>query len=119
MVDTHMKLLHLKYDKNGNSKHLVLLYLYENETKLIGLDETSIPIDQINLIRSNVEQINKMTPEEMAEWMKGNIPAYRTAYRTLIKDNTTILKEYEITPTQVKPMEKPHEDQRLDKVIAG
>jgi hypothetical protein len=97
-----MKLLHLRYNKDNNSKTYFILYLGEQSSTIIGLDEQIIPIEQVNLIRSNIEQIKKMTQEEEIKWMKENIPAYRIGFRTFNKEFVTILNEYNIKPIDDK-----------------
>jgi len=89
-----MNLIHLRYEKDQSSKLHTILYLGEQDDKIIGLEENHILIDEINFIRERLSdpQIN------IVEWIKENIPSYKSAYRTFFKKQVTILQIHEIKP---------------------
>lgn len=89
-----MQLMHIKY-KDGLKETFRLGLFIKNENDIVTyLDSKYVSMRDVNLIRGNVQILDRMTPGEILEWLKKNVPdSYKRAYRTAKQANCEIIKK--------------------------
>lgn len=88
--------MNVRYKSGNNNKSIVALMLVDHDDRYSCLRSDKLANSEIDFIRNNAKEINKMDIADRIRWFKEYIPSYKTAYRELKKENTTIIETHEI-----------------------
>jgi len=104
-----MKLVWVRYEnynpkdkrrkKRAKRKYILGLLIGQVYSKIHILETKSLSKDESNLIRMNVNKLDRMDVIKREIWLRKVMPrAYNLSYKTINKDNIEIVKEYEVAP---------------------
>jgi len=92
-----MKLLWIYYNSEKGLRYLLLLHIGSRKNKYCGLETALVPDQEIQTIRSSIEELNNLSLDKKIQWIKEKCPiSFQKAYKELFIDNSTIYNEYEM-----------------------
>jgi len=89
-----MQLYHIKHKHKGQILNYLGLYIKTENGMLKYLDSKYISPEDVALIKSNVQILERLSPEDSAKWLRENVPvSFQRAYRTVKEENCEVIKK--------------------------
>lgn len=92
-----MRIRWVRYAGRRGPRYFLILDLGERGGHTYALATSEIPAGEIDIIRANVDVLDKMGVSERVAWLKLTCPvSMRKAFRSLSSDGVSVVNSYDI-----------------------
>ena len=90
----YISLIRYKNKKTGKKYRFLAFVIGDSEDKIYCLKSSYLNDLDVLLLKNNIDNLKKLSPEKVIEWCKKHIAGYKKAYRGISKKNCLVEKRY-------------------------